>query len=207
MRRVSRFLRGLLVPLLLLAALVACQSSGGGGPPPTGVVLPTVAGAPGTSFSNPREAREAFTRFAGSLQATLEDAAWLRFEGNPETVAKEHRAYFDYGYTTFDVTLTHKERVRPTDECFVLEDNLGARLTGSPTCYEGADRLQDGLFLTTFYLSFQHMLTRDVKWIRLSWPAGDNCSSVEWSFVAEPPCPPPACAPPAPACPPPVRSR
>jgi hypothetical protein len=175
--------------LFLVVLLLASCQSGGGGPAPTGAVLPTVAGRPPVSYPSGAEARRAFTRSAGSLTATLEDSAWLRFEGDAATVAQKHRAYFDYGYTTFKVVLSHNEFVQPTSECFVLQDSAGARMTGKPVSYDGSQRLdQDGRYTSSFSLSFPHMLTRDLKWIRLSWPAAQNGSSVEWTF--EPPAPP-----------------
>ena len=33
------------------------------------------------------------------------DAAWLRFEGTPDEVERNHRAYFEQGYTTFQVQI------------------------------------------------------------------------------------------------------
>jgi len=196
--RVAYGLAGLLV-------LAACQGSGQVAPP-TGAVLPTVAGAPGMTFKNGAEARRAFTRASGSLIATLEDSAWLRFEGEPQTVAREHRAYFDYGYTTFDVEINHNEFVQPTSEVFILEDSCGARLTGKPTCYNGSPTLKNGKYVTTFSLSFQHVLHRGIQWIRLSWPRPQNGSSVEWRFEATPcptPCDTPGPANPPAPCPPP----
>ena len=192
------------IALVGLFLVVGCSSGGKKtGPQPMGYVLPTVAGRQASTFTNGIEAREAFTRRAGSLQATLEDAVWLRYAGDPETVAKDHCAYFDYGYTTFQVETHCKEFVQPTSETFILEDSCGARLTGSPLCYDSSPRLIQGRFFTAFTLSFRHTLTKDIRWIRLRWPKPADGSTLEWRFDEEP-CPPgqtppaaaPACAPP-----------
>lgn len=180
--------------LLCLLVLVGCSSGGSQGPQPTGYVLPTVAGRRASAFESGVEARQAFTRRGGSLLATLEDATWLKYLGCPEEIAKEHRAYFDYGYTTFQVETHAKDFVQPTCETFVLEDSSGARMTGSPTCYEGAQELVQGRYFASFSLSFRHTLTKDIRWIRLSWPKCQDGSTLEWRFDEEPcpPCPPAA---------------
>ncbi len=165
----------------LVALFGACRGGAAGGVP-TGTVKPTVAGSAGAGFEDPAAARRAFTRSAGSLTATLEDASWLRFEGAPDAVAKAHRAYFDYGYTTFQVQLSHNDFVQPTSEVFVLEDSTGARQTGKPTAFKGSPVLERGRYVTTFSLSFPHVLTGDIRWIRLSWPRAANGSVLEWRF-------------------------
>ncbi|MFV1959769.1 MAG: hypothetical protein ACC662_10200, partial [Planctomycetota bacterium] len=140
----------LLAPVLLALAGPGCQSSGGDLPPPSGAVLPTAAGRPPVTFASAAEARRAFTRSSGTLTATLEDAAWLRYEGSPEEVTKRYRAYFDYGYTTFVVETRSSDFANPTQETFVLEDSAGNRVSGRPTAYEGSPVLVGERYFTTF---------------------------------------------------------
>lgn len=172
----------LLAPTLaLLAALVlpACQ----GNQPkylPSGDVAPTVAGAQAAAYADAAAAKKAFTREQGSVTATLHDAAWLRFLGSPEEVEKAYPAYFEYGYTTFDVELRAEGFTQATNETFLLEDGLGARLTSRPLRYEGARELVDNKWFSVFQVSFQHSLTREVPWIRLTRVA--DGSAVEWVF-------------------------
>jgi hypothetical protein len=181
------------------AALAACQQGGPPPPPPGGTVVPTVAGgAPTESYADLEAARKAFTRSCGSVTAVLEDASWIRLEGPTEDVVKRHRAYFEYGYTSFDVTLRSQGFTQPTQEEFLLEDSQGARLSGKPLCYEGAMKLEENQWWRNHYsLSFRHAITADVRWIRLTRVS--DGSKVEWTLSdgSAPPCPPPA--------PPPVR--
>ena len=190
----NRFCPRLIAVLLILAAAAGCQGGSGSLPPSKGRVLPTVAGRKPMQFENRKDAVLAFTRIGGSVSATLEDAAWLRFEGDPATVAREHRAYFDHGFTTFHVELRSSEFTQPVKESFVLEDDKGARVCGSPTCYDGRGGLVEGKYFCSFDISFRHVITRDLKWIRLTRPL--DGSVVEWSFEAEPCAPEPPCAPP-----------
>jgi len=173
-----------LAPALLLALALSACAGRTDLPAATGRVLPTVAGRTPTAFADRAAARCAFTRVGGTVTATLEDAAWLRFEGDPQVVASQHRAYFEYGYTTFEVELRSSDFANPTAETFVLEDSAGARLTGSPVSYEGSQVLVDDRYFAAFTLSFPHVLTGDTAWIRLT-RASDG-SSVEWRFEAEP---------------------
>ncbi len=188
----NRFHPRLILLLLTLAACVGCQGGGGNFPASTGEVLPTVVGRKPMVFETREEAVRAFTRIGGSVSATLEDAVWLRFEGDTATVAREHRAYFEHGFTTFHVELRSTEFTQPVKETFVLEDSEGHRVCGSPTCYDGCGGLREGKYFCSFDISFRHVITRDLKWIRLTRPL--DGSVVEWSFEAAP-CAPPPCPP------------
>lgn len=183
-----------LVRLLLVAvlSLAACRSAPSG-PPPTGWVQPTVAGRSPMVFSGLQEARAAFTRRSDSMTAVLEDAAWLRFEGDALCVEANHRAYFEYGYTTFQVELRSREFTRPTQEQFVLEDSTGLRTPGRPVSFKGSPQLVDDRYFSTFVVAFRHVISAELQWIRLSRPADGTW--VEWRFGQEPadpcaPCPP-----------------
>lgn len=169
--------RDLLVLLLLSLVAPACQS-GSSAPPPSGVILPTVAGVVPASFGSLTEGRAAFTRSCGSLTVTLEDSSWLRFEGDAATVEAAHRAYFEYGYTTFQVELRSKCFTQPTGEVFLLQDSMGRSIPGQPLVFQGAPVLVDDRYFSRFDLSFQHVLTRDLTWIRLTRQA--DGSAVEW---------------------------
>jgi hypothetical protein len=202
-----RRLVGLLAAAPLLV-LVACQNKPPEAPP-TGPATPTVAGRPAPTFTDAVEARRAYTRSTadGTLLATLEDAAWIRLEGDAEKSLEDHRAYFDYGYTTFQVTLRSKAFTQPTSEAFLLEDSAGARLSGQPVSYRGSMTLVADRWQSTFSLSFRHTLTADTKWIRLTRQA--DGSALTWTFEGEPPAaaPPPVVPPPPPppaGLPPPV---
>ena len=173
--------------LLLLPCLVACQGNEAKGPSAKGSCVPTCAGgAQAPAFSSYQAGREAFTRMSpgGVLTATLEDAIWLRFEGDPATVQKAHRAYFDYGYTTFQVILRAKEFSQPTLEAFVLEDSTGARIAGKPLTYQGNMKTVDDRWQYAFNLSFDHTISKNVRWLRLSRMRDGE--SVEWSFPETP---------------------
>jgi len=180
--------RALLLPLLvtcLLPSLAACNVGDRGNTSTAasqGACAPCIGGGPVAQFENYQQARDAFTRSSseGILTATLEDVSWLRFEGAADTVEKNHRAYFEYGYTTFQVMLRPKEYARPTDETFVLEDGRGARITGSPISFKGGMQPVDDRWQFTFELSFQHALGTDCQWVRLT-RASDG-QSVEWKF-------------------------
>lgn len=181
-----------LLTLLCLLVLIGC-TSGRRGPPQEGFVQPTVAGMEPMTFESLEAGRMAFTRVGGSLTAVLEDSAWLMFEGEPRIVEQNHRAYFEYGYTAFVIELRSETYTNPTTETFVLEDNLGRRIPGSPICFQGAPQLVDDRYYSSFALAFQHMITREVEWIRLTRPA--DGSFVLWNFV-QAPCAPQACPPP-----------
>jgi hypothetical protein len=167
--------------LVLGSVLSACQG-GREGPLPGGSVAPTVAGTVPSCFANGQEAMVAFTRRAGSLTATLEDAAWLRFTGSPEEVEQRHRAYFDYGYTTFQVELRSEDFVQPTRETFLLEDSRGQRVSGCPLEFTTSPTLVDNRYFSAFALSFQHVITADLCWLRLTRTR--DGSTVEWTFGA-----------------------
>jgi hypothetical protein len=154
-------------------------------------VTPTVAGGADASYTGLEEATRAFTRQSGTLTATLEDAAWIRLEGDSARAEERHKAYFQYGYTTFQVVLRSKEFTQGTSEEFLLEDSLGARHTGRPLRYEGAMKLEDNEWWTNrFTVSFPHVISGDVRWIRLS--RVKDASTVEWTFPAPGGAPAPA---------------
>lgn len=153
--------------LLASVLLAGCTSSSGG--VATGACAPTVEGVSPQDYPDARAAREAFTRVdtSGEMEAVLEDVAWLRHEGDEETVIRKHRAYFEQGYTTFVVTLRTKEFVQPTAEQFLLTDSRGATLPGRPLTYAGTMGQEAERFAARFSLSFRHVITRDVGWLRL----------------------------------------
>jgi hypothetical protein len=172
---------------LAACCLAACQGQGDG-PPASGAVQPTVAGgAAAPSYASYADARRAFTRRSADevLEATLEDAAWLRFEGTPEQVQRAHRAYFEFGYTSFHVVLRAKKFTRPTHEKFVLEDSNGARATSSPVTFQGNLTLVKDRWEYAFDLSFQHTITKDTRWVKLT--RVDGGSSVRWDLGAAAP--------------------
>lgn len=160
--------------VVILAALLACLpacNSNDDGPPATGQVTPTVAGgAPTAAFAGYQEAKEAFTRGSadGILIATLEDAAWLKFEGPPDEVEANHRAYFEYGYTAFNVILRAREFTRPTTETFLLEDNTGQRVNARPITFKGNMTMIDDRWQYEFDLAFRHTITKDTQWLKLT---------------------------------------
>jgi hypothetical protein len=168
---------------LALLTVLACGCNSGPAPfPASGACTPTCAGGATASFAAYKEAKDAFTRMSEDevLVATLEDAAWLRYEGDPETVQANHRAYFEYGYTTFQVVLRAKEFSQPTKEEFVLEDSAGARVVGRPVTYQGALKPAGDRWEYTFTLSFQHAITSDLRWLKLTRVA--DGAFVEWTF-------------------------
>lgn len=172
--------------LLALVVSAGCNSGGERIAQPTGACQPTCAGRGCAEFASYEAAREAFTRQSQEqvLLATLEDAAWLRFEGSPEDVANRHKAYFDYGYTTFAVVLRAKEFSQPTKEVFLLEDSNGKRVTSKPLTYRGALKRVDDRWTYTFNISFQHTITSDIKWLKLTRSVDGEF--VEWQFGVNP---------------------
>lgn len=168
--------------LAVACGLAACRNSPEDGVLPGGNVLPTVAGRAGPEFADATAARAAYTRRTedGVLTATLEDAAWLRYAGAPAEVERQHRAYFVDGYTTFEVVLAAKEFTQPTRELFLLEDNAGRRVVTKPVTYKSAMALVQDRFRFTFSLSFQHAITADTKWVRLTRQS--DSSTLEWVF-------------------------
>ena len=178
--------------LLLLPALAGC--SGGlnmdrgntsTSPAKGGCVPVCVGGGEVARFADYQAARNAFTRSSagGILNATLEDVSWLRFEGDPDTVEKNHRAYFEFGYTTFQVILRARDYTRPTEESFILEDSRGARIEGKPISFRGGMKPIDDRWQFTFDVSFQHALGSECRWLRLTRLADGE--SVEWTFGAQ----------------------
>ncbi len=172
--------------LIVLTVLGGCQSGGEQIAQPTGYCQPTCAGRACAEFADYETAREAFTRQSKDkvLLASLEDASWLRFEGTPDEVAEKHKAYFDYGYTTFAVVLRAKEFSQPTKEVFLLEDSTGKRVTGKPLTYRGALQRVDDRWTYTFSISFQHTITSEIQWLKLTRMADGEF--VEWQFGVNP---------------------
>jgi len=172
---------GTLAGLVLLAlALCACQ--GRDGPPAQGACTPTVPGSAPVAFADAASAREAFTRRSrdGTLEATLEDVSWLRFEGRPEEVEAAHRSYFQYGYTTIQVVLRPIDFTQPTRESFLLEDDRGQQVRAKPITYRSTSMAQKGnRFEYFFELSFPHALS-GARWVRLTRELGGQ--TVEWNL-------------------------
>ncbi|MDA1195332.1 MAG: hypothetical protein O2894_09110 [Planctomycetota bacterium] len=168
--------------LVALATLGGCQTDPNA-PKATGQVTPTVAGgAAPASYPGYVEARQAFTRQSadGVVIATLEDSAWLRFEGPPEQVEANHRAYFEYGYTAFAVVLRARSFTRPTTEEFLLEDSTGRRVAARPVGFKGNLITVDDRWQYEFDLAFQHTISRDVTWLKLTRISDGEF--VEWTF-------------------------
>lgn len=174
---------------LLLAALgglcvAACQS--GPSYAPKAPCAPTCAGGGSAgSYGGYEEARRAFTRATkdGAFTATLEDVAWLRFEGDEESTVKQHRAYFEQGYTTFQIVLRTKDFTQPTGESFVLQDSSGARLSGRPVTYQGAMGQEQEKYAARFSVSFRHAITSDLTWVRLT--RSSDGGTLEWTFPGD----------------------
>jgi hypothetical protein len=162
-------------------ALCACQGDVARRPA-AAPVQPTVAGRPPAAYADAATAHAAFTREdpKGMLSATLQDAAWLRFEGPPDEVEAAHRAYFVEGYTTFDIVLTTEVLGKATTETFVLEDSAGRRAVSRPVTYDGQMGSGRAGFTSRFELSFQHAITQDTRWIRLTRQA--DGTTLEWTF-------------------------
>lgn len=167
--------------LAVLPVLAGCQGDVARRPP-SAPVQPTVAGRAPAGFPDAEAAHAAFTRQdpEGVLQATLQDAAWLRFTGSPAEVEARFRAYFVEGYTTFDVVLTTEVLGKATAETFVLEDSAGRRAVSRPVKYEGQMGSGRGGFTSRFELAFQHAITQDTRWIRLTRQA--DGTTLEWTF-------------------------
>lgn len=175
-----------LLAALLGLALAACSSTQPAYPP-TGPCKPTTQGLPSGAYGDFDTAHTAFARSSacGSFTAVLEDVAWLRFEGCEEDVLKKHRAYFEQGYTTFQVGLFTKDFTQPTNETFMLEDSNGARLSGKPVTYQGTMGQEGDRYAARFSISFRHSLTAELDWLRLTRVA--DGLSVEWIFREPPP--------------------
>lgn len=181
--------RRLVMSLLACACVIALAACQGNSPNyrSTGQVTPTVAGGPAPAYAGYDQARDAFTRTSGDgvLTATLKDAAWIRFEGDPEGALERHRSYFEGVATVFQVVFRPKEHLRVTQEVFILEDSSGLRLTASPKRYEGEMVLVDDRFQFTFDLKYAHAITNDLRWIRLTHQGTGE--RIEWSFAAPAP--------------------
>jgi hypothetical protein len=168
--------------VLLSIAALAVGLSACSGPryPSEGTVAPTVSGAPSASFDDLARAKAAFSRTNGPLTATLEDAAWIRLEPDPEQAEERHPDYAA-GLTTFEVLLQTEGFVRPTEELYVLTDSLGQSLTSKPTRYRGSTEMGGRPQVAAFSLSFRHVVTKDVKWLRLT-RQGAGGGTVQWDF-------------------------
>lgn len=161
----------------------ACQNRPAPGEPrAVGAVLPTVAGRAPAAFDDGTQARKAFTRRTedGVFSAVLEDAAWLRFQGTPEEVEESHRAYFKDGYTTFQIQLDTSDFTNPTQETFVLEDSAGRRVFGKGLTYRSSMASGREAFEFMFNVSFQHAITQDTRWLRLTRQRDGK--TLAWSF-------------------------
>ncbi len=169
---------------LTAALLGVCLSGCASGPryEPKGPCAPTCAGRTGGDYASYEAGRAAFTRATadGSFTATLEDVAWLRHEGDEESLLTKHRAYFQQGYTTFEVLLRTKDFTQPTAETFVLQDSKGTRLQGRPVTYQGAMGLEQEKYASRFSVSFRHAITADLEWLRLTRTADGG--TLEWTF-------------------------
>ena len=113
--------------LVVGAAFPGCQGSA----PARGASRPTVEGGQAAAFQDLEAAKAAFRRSDGPMTALLDDAAWIRLEPDPSGVATRHESYLQ-GLTTFEVTLSTKDFVRPTGETYVLADSTGASVVASP---------------------------------------------------------------------------
>ena len=175
-----------IAPFAVLAALLAAGVlSGCSSTPPYacgGECVPTVEGATGKGYGDYQVARRAFSRSDkdGSFIAVMEDVAWLRFEGEEQAVLEKHRAYFEQGYTTFEITLLTKDFTQPTHETFVLTDSKGARLVGKPVGYQSGMGQENERFAARFQVSFRHAVTREVGWVKLTRVA--DGAELEWRF-------------------------
>jgi hypothetical protein len=162
------------------AALLLAASACARGPSyePSGPATPTVAGGPAPAYGDLAAATTAFSRTDGPLTATLEDAAWIRLEPDPDTAAERHPDYAA-GLTAFQVTLRTDGFVRPTEETYVLTDSTGASVSSKPTSYRGSSEAAGRTQVASFALSFRHVLSKDVRWIRLT-RHGAGGGVVQW---------------------------
>ena len=174
-----------IAPILALVCLIVTPACNNKGPDfrSSGACCPTVSGGPqGQAFAGYGAARDAFTRTSsgGILTATLKDSAWIKYEGSPEQVMEKHKDYFQFVYTSFEVMLRPKEFTNPSHETFVLEDSSGVRLSGSPIKYEAAMIPVDDSHQFMFDLAFNHRVSADLTWIRLTRALDGE--TVEWTF-------------------------
>ena len=167
-----------------LAALLALGAAGctrGTVYSRSGTLQPTVAGRPAATFTTLEQAKAAFSRSQGAMTATLEDAAWIRLEPDAPGAAKRHPHYFE-GLTTFQIQVATDQIVRPTQENYVLEDSTGNRVASTPALFK--TDLGEGFgprVLTEFTVTFQHTLSREMRWIRLT-REGVGGGTVTWEF-------------------------
>lgn len=176
---IPRFPASLSASLCVLMALAGC--SRGTTYKPMGSSSPTVSGASGVAYENLEAARAAFSRSDGPLTAVLEDSAWIRFEGDAETVQQKHPDYFR-GFTVFDVSLSTQHFVRPTDETYLLEDSTGASVSSKPEVYSGDIAKGFGpKHMAQFTVVFPHAMGPDVRWLRLTRQGAEG-GSVRWDF-------------------------
>ena len=169
------------VPLAVLALLLAACNQGKTFPN-SGTSQPTVqGGAAAPVYPDLAAARAAFTRSDGAMTATLEDAAWIRFEPNAAAATERHPEYFA-GLTTIQMTLLTEHFARPTEEEYLLEDSTGARVTAKPDSYKGDLKTGFGpRNAATFKLAFNHTMSKSVRWLRLT-REGEGGGKVTWEF-------------------------
>lgn len=166
--------------LLVAVAVAACNN--GPSYPNRGKSQPTVEGGTASAaYPDLAAARSAFTRSDGGMTATLEDAAWIRYEPDSAAAPDRHPEYFA-GLTTFDVALLTDHFARPTDEDFLLEDSTGMRVTSKPGSYKSDLKTGFGpRNAATFKLVFKHTMSKAVRWLRLS-RSGEGGGKVTWEF-------------------------
>ena len=165
------------------SALAGCQAQGPKTRPARGRCRPRWPVGRRRRSPTETQAREAFTRRAedGTFAAALEDVAWLRFLGTPAEVERDHRAYFEEGYTTFQIELNTDEFTQPTKETFTLEDSAGRRVVGRPHTYKSAmSGTAAHAFLYHFSVSFPHAITADTQWLRLTRTA--DGTTLRWEL-------------------------
>ena len=167
---------------LVALSLTVAACNNGPSYPNSGKSQPTVeGGTAGAAYGDLAAARAAFARSDGAMTATLEDAAWIRFEPNPAAASERHPEYFA-GLTTFDVVLLTEHFARPTDEDYLLEDSAGARVTAKPVSYTADMKTGFGpRNAAAFKLVFKHTMSKSVRWLRLT-RAGEGGGKVMWEF-------------------------
>jgi hypothetical protein len=172
---------------IALLALSACAACSGPSYEPRAATAPTVAGSTPAPYADFQAAKAAFARTDGPLTAVLEDAAWIRLEPDPAQAEARHADYAA-GLTAFEVTLETDGFVRPTDETYVLTDSTGRSVSSKPTSYRGGASPSGRRQVATFTISFPHVLTKDLEWIRLT-RQGAGGGVVQWDLRAPPAAP------------------
>ena len=167
---------------LTAAAFAAVACNNGPSYPDRGTATPTVEGGKGGgAYPDVTAAKLAFTRQDGGMTATLEDAAWIKFEPDTATASARHPEYFA-GLSTIQMTLLTEHFSRPTDGDFLLEDSTGFRGTAKPDSYRGDLKTGFGpRNAATFKLVFKHTMSKDVRWLRLT-STGEGAGKVTWEF-------------------------